>query len=410
MDMCLLQKIKRIPDPFQTKFLTQPERQLRQQKAFDKMSFLLTMIQLVTSTNRHGYLIALNRVFRIQKGREPPSKSAFGKLRAKISWRYFAGLCENLFSDFKSHRPAFAGMRIYAIDGFMMTLPGSKDIRDNGFYGRWVSSWRRGYYPKAFIVHCYDVLSGVTRAIRLNPTLNENHDAYNLIGTLEEKCLVLYDRLYFSLRLVKLHDIARSYFIARCRVNAHACVQRLLASNKKVISTIVEGRRVYFVKIKNAQSGEVSVFATNLGRALVTRNNMLNLYRLRWEVENSFREWVETACMEQWHSKTLNGVLQEFYMLLWFINLTKVITYKCTTFRNNPLSRRYRKPNFKLIFDHLAQTMPNLWYRFRRLIAEIKGLIKDSTESRKRWARSYARELKCPASPYPYNNTLWWFE
>ena len=410
MDLCLLKKIKTITSPFQRKYQTEPEKRLRAQKAFSTITFLMSMVQLVASTNGNGYSIALNRVFRIHRNERPPTKSAFCKVRGKISWQYFAELCENLLTEFKEHRPTFEGMRVYAIDGFMATIPKSQDINDNGFFGRWVSSWRRSYYPKAFIVHCYDVLSGVTRAVTFNPTLNENYDAYNIIKGLEAYCLVLYDRLYFSQRLVKIHDMAQNFFIARCKTKSNKIAKKLLLSKKKVTHTIIGGRRVYFVKIKNAKTGEYAVFATNLAKALVTRTIVLNLYRLRWEVENSFREWVETARMEQWHSKTLNGVLQEFYVLLWFINLTKIITFKCLHFANNPLSRRYKKPNFKLIFDHFTQTMPNLWYRFRRLIDDFKALIKESTQRRKRWARRYPRELKTPASPYPRNNTLWWFE
>ena len=44
------------------------------------------------------------------------------------------------------------------------------------------------------------------------------------------------------------------------------------------------------------------------------------------------------------------------------------------------------------------------------LFNSIQLLIKRSTEKRKRRSRTHPRELRSPASPYPYNNTEWFWD
>ena len=134
------------------------------------------------------------------------------------------------------------------------------------------------------------------------------------------------------------------------------------------------------------------------------------LYRLRWEVGKFFREFTSTLKAQQWHSEFVNGIMQEIYALLWLINFTKILMQFSGKKPLNPMSRRYEKPNFKLILNFIVKIMPKIWKRIADVIRHIQRLIKDSTERRKRYSRSYPREIKSPASPYPYNNTGWVWE
>ena len=71
---------------------------------------------------------------------------------------------------------------------------------------------------------------------------------------------------------------------------------------------------------------------------------------------------------------------------------------------------QYEKPNFKLVLNWITTKLKKLLNRSIGTLRELNKLIKLSTEKRVHYARSYPRQLKCAASPYPYNNTIWVWE
>jgi hypothetical protein len=299
------------------------------------------------------------------------------------------------------------GLFIYAIDGQQHILPRTKDIVAQGFNGRATSKYRESYFPRGYLTHVFDVINGISRSFTFNPHLNEQADARNLLQCLESNSLTIYDRLYFSVKMVLAHIEHGSFFLMRCRSNCHIAVVRLLQSKKKTTTAKIGGRRILFIKIWNSNDKRHDVYATNLPNRFASRLLILQLYRLRWEVETSFKELTAITKSEQWHSKNYNCIMQELYALMWLINATKGLMQIGGALPLDPTKRRYKKSNFKLIFNLLAQHLHELWYRFRELIAWLSDLVKESTEKRKRCSRRYPRQLRKPASPYPYKNTEW---
>ena len=58
--------------------------------------------------------------------------------------------------------------------------------------------------------------------------------------------------------------------------------------------------------------------------------------------------------------------------------------------------------------DHqILWSLINCGGKLLNLIRDFKSLIKRSTEKRKRRSRAHPREIRSPASPYPYNNKEW---
>ena len=128
---------------------------------------------------------------------------------------------------------------------------------------------------------------------------------------------------FFSRRLVLVHKAHRSYFVARLKRNAHKKVMSFFSSRKMYDSFRYEGVRIYLIKIKTPKG--VSVFATNLPQEKFTRKEIGDLYKLRWQVESVFYDLSTTCNLERWHSKSYNGILQEFYLRMWLINATRLL-------------------------------------------------------------------------------------
>lgn len=259
-----------------------------------------------------------------------------------------------------------------------------------------------------FLTAAYDVISGVIKDIRENPTLNEVADAFSMIQTFEDNCLVLYDRLYVCRELIHAHNDAHSYFLFRLRKSCLKELRRIYKIRHHRITVLIDGIEVHVIKIKNPKTGEWDAFATNLPLKYVKEKNIRKLYNLRWEVENAFRDFTQTIRLEQWHSKSINGIKQELYLAIWLYNFTKLKILSKFGSVKNSMSETYKKPNFKVLFGFVSNNLCKILKGVRRVWKTFVELIYCTMETRVRHSRSYKREIKSPQSPFPYNNTRWY--
>lgn len=339
-----------------------------------------------------------------------PVKSSLSKMRARISYHFFKDQFEKLIKKADPHRSRFLGLIIYAIDGQMLTLPRSKEIAVQGFSGRAVSKYRESHYPKGFLTHAYDVITGVTKTFRFTNRLNEQQDALEIIPTLERESLTLYDRLYFGVKLVRAHYQRGNHFLFRCRSNACKEIKAFTDDPAKPATHtfILAGKyEIHLVRVYNRKEKKDDVFATSLPLEILKSEIIKKLYRLRWEVEISFLELTGITKAEQWHTKTVNGIYQEIYARFWLINYTKLQIHAHTQKPSNPLRDEYKKPNFKLLYNFILLIFPSLLKRNQKVLYEFDLLRKMSLEKRRHHSRHYKREIKKPGSPYPSNNCQW---
>jgi hypothetical protein len=372
------------------------------------------LIALIGGANGEGYSHALVKVWNGKLGLENmPAKSALCRMRKRISYLFFKEQFEKLIKKADKHRQSWLGLKIYAIDGQMLTLPRSAEIVKAGFTGRSIGNYRESYMPKGFLTHAYDVLTGVSKDFRFTNRLNEQQDAEEMILQLEKESLTIYDRLYFCFKLVKAHYDRGSHFLFRCKKNACKEITDFFNDPKKAKTKtfLLRGQyEIHLIRIANHETGKDDVFATSLDPAFLKARIISKLYRLRWEVETSFMELTGITKAEQWHSKSVNGIYQELYARFWLINYTKIQIHVHTQKPENPLRDEYEKPNFKLLYNFILLVFPKILKRNPRVLIDFERLRKRSLERRKHHKRRYKREIKSPASPYKYNNTRWYFD
>ena len=181
----------------------------------------------------------------------------------------------------------------------------------------------------------------------------------------------------------------------------------IFGSRKKRLTVDVEGVAVELFKIKNPKTGKSDCYATSLPKNEVDHDTIRSLYNLRWEVENTFRDFTKTIQIEQWHSKKINGIRQELWVGIWMYNFVKMKILNHFDPSETALKREYSKPNFKLIFGWMTSQLSKIFKGLRGFKKMLVELIDRSMEKRKRHSRSYPREIKSPRSPFPYNNTEW---
>jgi hypothetical protein len=367
--------------------------------------FFRLIVRLVSGKNSEGYLHALDEVF--DEAPDAPTKGALSQMRKKISFRFFRDCFVGSVSQGNEVARTFRGKRIYGMDGFEMNLPRTEDVLNHHYQGRWVSEHRQQYYPTMFTVFCYDVLSETVKDIRFSPAQGELELAEPMVGSMEEGSLCIYDRLYPCARMIRAHKKAKNHFLFRLKVSSFKDAEKLLSLKIKRRKAVIEGVTVYFIKLYNPKTKSWDLFATDLPRYWVNGHTIRSLYNLRWECETAFLELVSSFRVEQWHSKFLNGILQELYAALWLYNYTKLQILASGQIDKNPLEWEYKKPNFKLILDWVIRKMGRIFKRLLDPQLFIPRLIIRSTERRERHSRSKPRETKYSRNPFPSNNTLW---
>lgn len=394
------------PSHFQEKYLIGAKK--NRSRIFTPQNLFLTLTELITGTNNNGYTSAiLHGLGPLMKFKDLPVKSALSQMRQRISFHFFKDLFTHQIQSADKIMKTWNGLRVYAVDGIQLTLPRTKDIASALFSGRKVSKYRESYMPKMFLTAAYDVFTGIIKDLRENPTLNEIADAHSMVKSFEDNCLVLYDRLYVSRELIQTHVAAHSYFLFRLRRNCSMELRRIYKVKHHRITVDIDGVTVHVIKIKNPQTGEWDAFATNLPLKHVKEKTIRQLYNLRWEVENAFRDFTQTIRLEQWHSKSINGIKQELYLAIWLYNFTKLKILSKFGSVKNSLSEVYQKPNFKVLFGFVAKNFFKFIKGVRVVWKTFVELIDRTLETRRRHSRSYKREIKSPQSPFPYNNTVW---
>jgi len=362
------------------------------------------MIKLVSGKNFEGYTHALNDVFGVKLA---PVKSSFCKLRKKVSVDFFREIFSNLLKGFK--RPTWRGLHIYAIDGFEVTLPRTTTVLKAQYTGRRVKHKGQTYYPHMYMVHALDVISKVTKDFVFSPFLDELKGAKELVKKFEQNSLCLYDRLYISSAMITAHLNRNSYFLMRVRSKGILTdISDFIKSRYTRSSFEFEGVPIYLFKVRNPKTKQYDVFATNykgLGKKAIRE-----IYNLRWEIENCFRDLTETLKAEQLHSKTIDGVLQEIYTRMWIMNFARIAEFRVQKPTKNPFATVYKRANFKLIVSWVTKRIFKIFKHLRGLIEELKIIVQKSAEKRKRHSRSYPRQIRYAVSNYTLASIIYDWE
>jgi hypothetical protein len=371
------------------------------------MNLFCTMLQLVGNTNKQGFISALFSVWSDLYNLDTmPVKSALTKMRLRISFEFFKDIFDDLIRSSESSRRSWKGCRIYASDGDNVRLPAGKDIIKNKFRGALLRNDKETHYPRMFTVHCVDVLSGITKEWVYSEKNDEIYLCHEIATRLEKESITLYDRMHFNKNLIKAHTASGSYFFVRCRTNSFEEIKTLRASKKRTLKFTVDAVEITLLKLKSPKSGEISIFATNLPKRFLKDERVKELYSMRWGVETSFRDLTDTLKMEQWHSKTLNGVLQEIYMSLWLINQTRIQTSEASP-SHRFLEREYYISNVKLVAEYLVKKMPIfLKTKSRKILNDLAILLQVTMERRVRLSRSYPRKTKTESTRYKSLSTV----
>ncbi|MBK8203505.1 MAG: hypothetical protein IPK68_14660 [Bdellovibrionales bacterium] len=132
-----------------------------------------------------------------------PAKSALSKKRGRVSFEFFKEQVDDGIMKYEPHCPELTRPSGLCHRWRPVRTSRTEDILNQGYRGYPCADDKETHYPRMYVVHCYDVLGGVTKAFRYSNANEEMHNAMEIAVGLEEKSLTLYDRLFFCKDLVR---------------------------------------------------------------------------------------------------------------------------------------------------------------------------------------------------------------
>jgi hypothetical protein len=377
---------------------------------FDPKNFFLSLLHLVSGTNQQGYSRALRKAWHdIGDTKTEPVKSSLSKIRARISYQFFADKFNQLTRESANYRKKFRGFYVYAVDGQESALPISESILQAGYRGRARRNQTETYYPRIYLSQAFDVLNEMTIAVTHSNKRQEHVDAVKLVQLLERNSVVIYDRAYLSKAILDAHLAKGSCFVFRCQRGAtFKEIIEFSKSLRRQATWNYKGTVIRLIKIKSPRAKEDLILATNLTTSQMRNKEVGQLYCRRWSIETAFRDSVYQG-LEQWHSRSENGLLQELFCHLWLMNFARLqlmvqSSNKATEWLK---SSTYQKSNLKLLVEIMVECVPLILGKmFDQVLRVIDKHIVRTMQRRKHFSRSYGRVRKYSRKSFLFKNLV----
>jgi len=333
----------------------------------DLTLFMMNMLNKTMQSELNSF------IKNIKKKKITYSKSAISKARVKISPELFInlnkGLVEDIYED-KEEIKLHYGFRILGVDGSTLSLPNmgilkdkkqSKDIIE--IYGRAKNQkGSHGVTPRVSIMYDLEnkfILDGILNS-------NDSSERYMAIEHIDQlleynknikekyKDLLIYDRGYPSMGLIKYHNKYGLDFLMRINSKSFSAVQAFRRSKKQdeileieVTSGILRG----FKKEKNhpnlkelgnelkvgetvkiraikviLQNGTVEVLLTSLVSQEKYKTEIFQaLYFKRWGVELSYNVLKNIFNIENFSGLTQIAINQDFFATILTNNICSLV-------------------------------------------------------------------------------------
>lgn len=310
---------------------------------------LATMINMISRTTS----VELYNFFTGVLKKRTPSKQAFSKARGNLNPAIFIKLLDLFLKGYYgAGYKTYKGYIVLATDGTELEIPTTQEfVRDFGCPSNKNGKLAR---PMAASSILYDInnrviVNGVLKpyAYSEKAMMLDHIEAIKKNSALSgKKIIILFDRGYPSMWLMAKLTENNIDFIIRCKksyiketenaskyesydkekiINISHHMTRGLAWFK-LFAKQREHKMSIRITTGRFSTDEIGIFVTSLGSDIFNREEIVELYRRRWEIETHFRHQKETCEFENFACKTTERLKQEYYCKLYTLNLTALLT------------------------------------------------------------------------------------
>lgn len=244
--------------------------------------------------------------------------------------------------DNEDDKDLWNGLRLFAVDGTIFQCPDTPELNEH-FTTIKHRKDRSMEYPSARLCALTSLRSRLIYDVSFGPChIGENNYAKNLIHSVPNKSLTIFDRCYLSAELLinwqrAHHD---SHWMVPIKRNTQYEVIQTLGNNDFIIEMKVsqqarkldptlpekwQARLVGYPKSENDQYIK-GILCSLFDAKKYPAKQILNVYFERWEIENSYGEIKHRMLNDKilLRSQLVSGVYQEIWGILVAYNLVRV--------------------------------------------------------------------------------------
>jgi hypothetical protein len=376
---------------------------------------------MVAARNANGYDISSQNYFRslsvsLDRFIEPVCHQAVSTARSKIGWQAFEFLLHeaNIESEGLPDRMKFKGHPTRALDGTSFFTPKTGDLEKHFTPRKTKSEEGETHYPYGLMLAAVNVYTGQpVRAVVEDYRMSERALMKRMIVGFREGDLALLDRGLGGAQVYLEFEQRKQFFIHRTKTSGDRValyVQKFLKSGnkqKEINIDVLDEESGESVKLPlriirgpDDSEGKPIVFVTNLTeKKHYGRRDIIALYRKRWAVETLYDRVKNLLCLQKFHARTYNGVMQEIFANLLILSLTALavsavviqdkmdIEIELPSFKNAVES--IRRHLFSVVDHKIDGTKPKKL--MKHILSEVRAV-----KYKIRPNRSYARVSKQP--------------
>lgn len=256
------------------------------------------------------------------------SQQAFSLARQKIRWQAFRELfdcgVDAHYVNYDEEIQRWNGLRIYAVDGSVLTLPNDPPLRK--YFG---TSGAGSTSPAARGSLLYDTLNNLVVDAKIEPmskderTLAQMHIKRLLkLESFEEwKELILFDRGYPSFELINELLERKIHFLMRVRAKFSKSVDAL-SFGDHTVELEHDGKLIPVRVLKFLlSSGEAETVITDITDGGIGTEEFKTLYFKRWPIETKYNEIKNKLEIENFSGRLVDNIRQDFYATMLLTNL-----------------------------------------------------------------------------------------
>jgi hypothetical protein len=356
------------------------ERHFRRGGPLSLRLLLTLLLLLVSPRGKRGYTLLLQLLWREGRGKTllrtqtAPSAPAFCNARKKVDPEGIRELVRVAGAEALARRPEtciWRGLRVFAVDGSRLNTQRSADLREKA------GTPTGGHNPQVQISVLYALVGEVPLDISVGPYGDsERRQLGEHLELLRAKDLIVLDRGYPSFGLF-LDLLARDlHFVLRvATASTFPAVVRFAHGNSDDADIEIAPSRDYREKHRGAELSPVTVRAvrfwdrdgnpvvllTTLSRESTSRDDIAELYHLRWGVEEHFKLVKSSYFGEtQAHAKSFDGVKQEVYAKALYLVITRGIIAHSESVHGTPELVEHRRHDTQFGPVFAPPTRPNV--------------------------------------------------
>jgi hypothetical protein len=277
---------------------------------------MITSLKSSSASALRRFFVSIGMIFTTM------AQQSYSEARQKVKVEAFVRLLDESASVMLENTNAkWHGYRVFAVDGTKIQLPTDKKLLDYyGGLGKNIDA------PTAQASTLYDVLNDIVVTAEIRPlayderTIAKAHLEVCQKLLPDERKLVIFDRGYPSFELIEILESMGFKYVMR--------VKR--AFNKDVDSQtkrdgyvwLKQGEKRIHVRVIKflLDSGEEEVLLTNIADRRLGKNVFKKLYFMRWPIETKYDIVKNKLEIENFNTRTIEGVQQDFYATMLLAN------------------------------------------------------------------------------------------